>query len=208
LAFRDGHPWVVGQVRCWQEGVGYWPFPRLPSKSFAKWFLSCPIPQAGSFWCAKLHQEIGPFREDLNYIIDYEFWLRFRFIKKINPFVIDQSIAVYRIHPHSKTVASSSEFTREFNLIREQYKRCLTLIQRAWLWVARRHRRSRIRAKKTISSFKKRQFQAATRHLMMAFMAWPLFIIDLHGIFLALKELSKSDQNESAVPKLWPEWDD
>ena len=208
LAFKGGRQWVVGRVRCWQEGVGYWPFPQLPTKSFAKWFLSCPIPQAGSFWSAELHREMGQFREDLNHVIDYEFWLRFRFIKKIEPFVIDQPIAVYRIHSQSKTVAWSSEFTREFNPIREQYKRRLTRIQRGWLWVARRHRRARIRAKKAISFFKKGKFRAATRHLMLALVVWPLLIIDLHGIFLALKELANREQNEPAVPELWPELDD
>jgi hypothetical protein len=151
---------------------------------------------------------MGQFREDLNYIIDYEFWLRFRFIKKIKPFLIDQPLAVYRIHPHSKTVAWSTEFSREFKVIREHYKRRLTPIQRGWLWVARRHRRSRIQAKKAISFFKKREFQFAGRHLMLAFMTWPLLIIDLYGIFLALKELSKRNQNEPVVPELWPEWED
>ena len=208
LAFRGGHQWVVGQVRCWQEGFGYWPFPQLPTKSFAKWFLSCPIPQPGCFWSAELHREMGPFREDLNYIIDYEFWLRFRFIKKIKPFVIDQPIAVYRIHSQSKTVARSSDFTREFNPIREQYKRRLTFIQRGWLWVARRHRRARIRGNKAVSLFKTGEFRAAMRHLILAFVVWPLLVIDFHGIIIALKELANSEQNEPAVPELWPEWDD
>jgi glycosyltransferase involved in cell wall biosynthesis len=208
LSFIQGHQWVVGWVRCYQEGIGYWPFPRLPSKSFAKWFLSCPIPQAGCFWSAELHREMGQFREDLNHVIDYEFWLRFRFIKNIKPFLIDLPIAMYRIHPNSKTVAKSSQFTREFNVIREQYKRRLTLIQRSWLWVARRHRRSRIQAKKAISFVKKREFQVAGRHLILAFMTWPLLIIDLHGIFLTLKELSQRKQNEPVVPELWPEWDE
>ena len=208
LAFIGGHQWVVGRVRCWQEGFGYWPFPQLPGKSFAKWFLSCPIPQAGCFWSAELHHEMGQFREDLNYIIDYEFWLRFRFIKKIKPLVIDKQIAVYRIHSQSKTVARSSEFTREFNSIREEYKGRLTCIQRGWLWVARRQRRARILGKKAISFFKKGEFQVATRHLMLAFVVWPLLIIDLHGIILSLKELANRERNEPAVPELWPEWDD
>ena len=208
LAFRGGHQWVVGRVRCWQEGVGYWPFPQLPGESFAKWFLSCPIPQAGCFWSAKLHHEMGQLREDLNYIIDYEFWLRFRFIKKIEPFIIDQPVAVYRIHPQSKTVAENSEFARESNLIREQYKHRLTYIQRRWLWVARWHRRARIHGKKAVMLIKKGEFSAAIRHIMLAFVAWPLLIIDLQGIFLALKELTSREQSEPAVPEIWPECDD
>ncbi|UCG81201.1 MAG: hypothetical protein JSV60_02665, partial [Desulfobacterales bacterium] len=194
--------------RCWQEGVGYWPFPQLPTKSFAKWFLSCPIPQAGCFWSAELHHEMGQFREDLNHVIDYEFWLRLRFIKKIKPFIIDQPTAVYRIHSQSKTVARISEFTQESNSIREQYKRRLTCVQRGWLWAARRHRRARINGKKAVSLFKKGEFQIATRRLILALAAWPFLVIDLHGFLLALKELTKRERNEPAVPELWPEWDD
>jgi glycosyltransferase involved in cell wall biosynthesis len=208
LAFKGGRQWVVGQVRCWQEGIGYWPFPQLPTKSFSKWFLSCPIPQAGSFWSAELHREMGQFREDLNHSIDYEFWLRFRFIKKIKPFVINQPIAVYRIHPQSKTVARSSEFTQESNSIREQYKRRLTCMQQGWLWATRRHRRARISGKKAVSFFKKGKFRLATRHLGLAFVVWPLLITDLHGLFLAFRELTNRKQDEPAVPELWPEWDD
>jgi hypothetical protein len=43
---------------------------------------------------------------------------------------------------------------------------------------------------------------------MLAFMTWPLLIIDLYGIFLALKELSERNQNEPVVPELWPDWED
>ena len=208
LSFRDGHQWVVGRVRCWQEGVGDWPFPELPGKSFAKWFLSCPIPQPGSFWSAELHREMGRFREDLNYIIDYEFWLRLRFIKKIKPFVIDQPIAVYRLHSQSKTVARTSEFTREGNPIREQYKRHLTFVQRMWLWVARRQRQARVRGSRAVSFFKKGEFQDAAKHLLSAFVVWPLLVIDLHSILIAFKGLTNHKQDEAAAPEIWPQWDE
>jgi glycosyltransferase involved in cell wall biosynthesis len=208
LSFKGGHQWVVGRVRCWQEDVGYWFFPQLPGKSFAKWFLSCPVPQAGCFWSAELHREMGQFREDLNYIIDYEFWLRLRFIKKIEPFVIDHPVAVYRIHSESKTVAEGSEFHREFNPIREQYKHHLTRIQKWWLWVANRHRRARIHGKKAVMFLKKMEFRASIRHFMLAFAVWPLLAIDLVGIIIAFKELINLKQHETDVPKIWPEWYD
>ena len=208
LGFEGGHQWVVGRVRCWQEGVGDWPFPELPGKSFTKWFLSCPIPQPGCFWSAELHREMGGFREDLNYIIDYEFWLRFRFIKKIKPFVIDQPIAVYRLHSQSKTVARTFEFTREGNPVREQYKRRLTGMQRVWLWVARRHRKARVRGTKAVALMKTGEFKAATRQLTAAFVVWPLLVFDFHGFFLAFKELSGRNQNLPSIAEVWPEWDE
>ena len=205
LAFRAGHQWVAGHVQCWQEGVGYWPFPELPGKSFTRWFLSCPIAQAGCFWSAKLHREVGQFNEDLNYIMDYEFWLRFRFIKKIKPFIIEQPIAIYRLHPESKTVAHNWAFTREIKLVLEQYKRYLTYNQRVWLWIANRHRKARMHGSKAVSHLKKREFLAAMRQVMTAFMAWPLLAIDLHGIFLAIKELDSRNKDDPVFPEMWPE---
>jgi glycosyltransferase involved in cell wall biosynthesis len=207
-AFSSRNHWVVGRVRCWQEGVGDWPFPELPGNSFTKWFLSCPIPQPGSFWSAELHQEMGRFREDLNYIIDYEFWLRLRFVKNIKPFVIDQPIAVYRLHSQSKTVARTSEFTREGNPIREQYKRHLTFVQRMWLVVARRHRQARNRGSRAVSLLKKGELREAAKHMLSAFLVWPLLVIDLHGIFLAFKAMTNHRQNQPALPEVWPEWDE
>jgi glycosyltransferase involved in cell wall biosynthesis len=208
LAFKDGHQWLVGRVRCWQAGVGTWPFPQLPGNSFAKWFLSCPIPQAGSFWSAKLHHEMGQFREDLNYIIDYEFWLRFRFIKRIKPYYINRTIAVYRLHSQSKTVARNSEFTGEGHPILSQYKRRLNFIQLGWLWVARRHRKARVWGTKAVALLKTGEFRAATRLLMSALTVWPLLIIDFHGIFLAFKALTHRRQDQPAMPEVWPEWDE
>jgi glycosyltransferase involved in cell wall biosynthesis len=208
LAFRDGHQWVAGRVRYFQEGVGYWPVPQGKGKSLAEWFVPCPIAQQGCFWSAELHREMGQFREDLNYVIDYEFWLRFSFIKRIKPFIIDQPIAVYRLHPLSKTVALNPEFAWEVNTIREQYKRRLTRNQRGWLWFARRHHRARMRGSKAVSLLKQRKFRPATMLLMSAFVFWPLMIIDLPGILLALKDLSSHKQDQLSVPEVWPEWDE
>ena len=207
-AFRAGHQWIVGRVSCWQEGVGEWPFPELPGKSFAKWFLSCPIPQAGSFWSAKLHHEMGPFREDLNFIMDYEFWLRFRFIKRIKPFYIDQMIACYRLHANSKTVARNTEFTREIYPILQQYKRRLNWLQQGWLWVARRHREARVRGTKAVALMKTGKVQEAFQHLMSAIAIWPFLIIDFHGMVLALKEITNRRPDHPSMPKVWPEWNE
>jgi len=208
LPFRDGHQWLVGRVRCWQTGAGEWPFPELPGKSFAKWFLSCPIPQAGCFWSADLHREMGPLREDLNYIMDYEYWLRFRFIKRIKPFYIDQTIACYRLHANSKTVARNTEFTREGYPILQQYKRRLNWFQQGWLWVARRHRVARVRGTRAVALMKTGKVREALRHLMSALVVWPLLIIDFHGMVLALKELTNRRRDQPSMPKVWPEWDE
>jgi len=208
LSFRDGHQWIVGRVRCRQEGVGDFSIPELPGNSFTKWFLSCPIPQAGTFWSADLHREVGQFREDLNYFMDYEFWLRLRFIKKIKPFFVGRSIAVYRLHTESKTVARKSEFIKESRPVREEYKQYLTSLQRVWLWAASRHRRARVRGTKAVACLRRGEYRAAMRHLLSAFAVWPPALVDLHGIYLAFKDLTSREQDKPNLPDMWPVWDE
>jgi len=201
-AFGTGHEWISGQVRCWQKDVGYLPFPVLPGKNITRWFLNCPIAQAGCFWSARLHHKAGCFREDLNYVLDYEFWLRFRFFLKIKPFFIKQSIAIYRLHPRSKTMAHSTAFWAETKDVRAQYLRFLNHGQRVWLRIARRHRKARVHGSMTVSLIKKKNIRAAMKQLFPAFRAWPLIVIDLVGIVLAIKELTSKNNSETIFPNL------
>ena len=203
-AYRNGHQWIVGQVRCWQEGVGFWPFPELGGRTFVKWFLSCPIPQAGCFWSADLHLEAGRFREDLDYCMDYEFWLRFRFIKNIKPFIINQPIAVYRLHPKSKTVARSTAFAPEIKGVLEQYKTLLTPGQQVWLRIASQRRKALVRISEVVSHLKDGEPRVATKALFAAFRIWPLIVIDPWG-FLVLKELMDKNRDDPAFPEIWPD---
>ena len=133
-AFAGGHPWIAGPVHYCQEGVGHWPVPQLPGRKFTDWFITCPISQPGCFWSARLHREMGPFREDLDYFFDYELWLRLKFVKKLQPFIVEQPLAVYRLHLESKTVSANTAFQDEGRLIRREYERFLTRRQRCWLW--------------------------------------------------------------------------
>jgi len=206
-AFAGGRPWVVGQVRYFQEGLGYWPVPHASGNSLAEWLVPCPISQPGCFWSAKVHRELGEFREDLHYFFDYEFWLRLHFVKRISPLVIAKPIAIYRLHPSSKTMAHSSGFVDEGRAIQELYKRQLTRSQRLWLPVSLRRRRARLRGAKAISLFKQGQLGPAVRQLGSAFLAWPLLLLDLR-IFPAIQALMSGSHDGPPVPKLWPEWDE
>lgn len=206
-AFRVGHQWIVGQVRFFQENVGYWPVPQAKGKSLVEWLMICPFSQPGCFWSAKLHDEMGEFREDLHYFFDYEFWLRLRFIRKIRPLIIEQPIAIYRIHPQSKTVKNNSAFSFEARSIREHYKRLLTRGQRVRFWVGHQHRKARLRGSKTISLLREGEVWAAIKQLVSAFALWPPLAFDFYGVFLAIRELTGSKQDAPIVPETWPESD-
>jgi glycosyltransferase involved in cell wall biosynthesis len=202
-AFAEGAEWVVGSVRCREEGVGDWPFPQIPGRSFAKWLLSCPIPQAGTFWSSRLHRRVGPFREDLDYVIDHEFWLRFRFIERIVPSFVDRAVAVYRLQPMSKTVSQHHAFTAEIASVVAGYQRLLTRRERAWLWVARRHRKGRIRAREAVDDARGGNWRPAIRGLAGAFRAWPLLVFDV-GALAALVERLRGAPGASRFPEMWP----
>lgn len=203
-AYRSGAEWIVGQVRCFKEGRGSWPFPQLPGRSFTRWFLSCPISQPGVFWSARLHRDNGPFREDLGYVMDYEFWLRLRFEKRVRPRYIPEVIAHYRMHPDSKSVAHQGAMCREVGATSRAFERYLRPSERARLWLARRHRRARVHGGRAVAHMKARSFRPAIGEFATALRAWPLLFLDL-GAVVALHRRLAGAEAPSIFPDAWPE---
>jgi len=205
--FKKGRPWVVGQVRYFEKGVGSWPVPQAAGNSLADWLVPCPIAQPGCFWTAKLSHEMGQFREDLHYFFDYEFWLRIRFTKSMEPIFIPETVAVYRLHPESKTLANDAGFLREGKAIQELYISRLSSSQRAWLPIALRHRKARMRGAKAVSLFKQGQLREAMRLLGSALRVWPFILFD-HRVFIAVGRLLSSKLPTPALSRARLEWDD
>jgi hypothetical protein len=203
-AFRTGAEWIAGRVVCWVEGEAVWPFPELPGNSFTKWFLSCPISQPGTFWSARLHRLAGPLRDDLHYSMDYEFWLRLRFRERIEPLRIEQQIAAYRMHPVSKSVAQQDGMTREIRATLQDYEKLLTRRERVRVWLARRHRRSRVHGARALQHITSRDPGGALRELATAFRAWPLLPFDV-GAFKALRKKVHAPEHPSIFPDTWTE---
>ncbi len=183
------------------------PVAQLPGRRTSDWFVSCPISQPGCFWSAALHHELGPFRDDLNYFLDYELWLRLRLIKQLKPHVIDTPIALYRLHPSSKTAAQAAAFAVEAEMIRRTYRPYLTPAQRAVLPMARRHRLARMHATKALVLFQQAQFCSAIRALASALRTWPLLVVDVGGMWLALKVLIGRGGAGITASATAPEWE-
>jgi glycosyltransferase involved in cell wall biosynthesis len=205
--FKKGRPWVVGQVRYLEQGVGSWPVEQAEGNSLADWLVPCPIAQPGCFWSGELHREVGPFREDLQYFFDYEFWLRLRFAKRVKPVFIPVPLAVYRLHPKSKTVADDAGFRREGKAIQQLYRSRLSSLQRAWLPIALRHRQARMRGAKAISLFRQRQFRDAMRLLGSALWVWPPILLD-RRVFVALTRVLNRKRQTLSPSRAPLEWDE
>jgi glycosyltransferase involved in cell wall biosynthesis len=78
------------------------------------------LPQPGVFWRRRLHDELGPLREDLHYCMDFEWWLRLVASGR-RPVLLDQTLARYRLHEASKSVALGRGFRREHLLVESAY---------------------------------------------------------------------------------------
>lgn len=60
-----------------------------------------PILQPAAFWRRELWNVVGPINTDLNWVFDWEWFIR---AHKITPFhYIPEALATYRIHPAAKT---------------------------------------------------------------------------------------------------------
>jgi glycosyltransferase involved in cell wall biosynthesis len=117
-AFSDSNvSWVSGDYEI-IDGQGkpiqsfvvlYKRFLRLFS---SRWLLSFTnyVVQPSTFWRRELFDQIGEFDETLNYVMDYDFWMRA--IQKRRPFIIHRKLSAFRIHQQSK---GGSRYEQQFS---------------------------------------------------------------------------------------------
>jgi glycosyltransferase involved in cell wall biosynthesis len=203
-AFEPGVEWVVGKVDCFEGGSDPFPFPELPGRGLSRWLLGCPIAQPASFWSARLHREAGPFREDLHYSMDYEFWLRLRLALRREPRHLSRVMALYRLHPDSKSVAHQRKMGAEIAELVRAYEANLTRSERLRLRLARRHRRGRVHGARAVDHVRNGRLGPASGELAAAFRSWPLLWLD-PGALLALRRSITSPQPPRIFPDVWPE---
>jgi glycosyltransferase involved in cell wall biosynthesis len=201
-AFAAGAEWVAGQVEMFDDSGRSFPFPALPGTSFTRWFMSCPISQPAVFWSARLFRQMGPFREDLQYVMDYEYWMRLRFGRGIKPVRLPQVLARYRLHSVSKSVAHQYSMGAEVRAMVAEYEATLSRSQRVRLGLARRHRRSRVHGARAVSQLKAGHVGPAAIELARAVRHWPLLFLDV-GAASALVRSLRSTASPAVFPETW-----
>lgn len=91
---------------------------RMRDFSFAGLLTEDWIAQMGVFWRAGAQALAGPFREDLQYAMDYDYWLRLG--RRWPGRFVDAYLAAFRWYPDSKTASGPAESLREqFAVARE-----------------------------------------------------------------------------------------
>lgn len=200
---RRGARWVVGKVHYWTNDGRLWPVPELPVHGMPRWLMSCPVAQPGSFWSAELHRRAGDFREDLHYLMDYDFWLRLRLEVGVHPSWLDQPVARYRLHPGSKTVGEGSAFTSEAHDIVARFEARLSRVERVWLHAARRRRIASVRGREAVALLRERSAGSALRRLVSAVAAWPPIVLDPRS-FVGLREWLRHPEGRlDLFPPYW-----
>jgi glycosyltransferase involved in cell wall biosynthesis len=185
--WAEGARWMVGWSIYLELGGSNWPYLKRPTHSKSDWFLWNPIPQQSTFFARSFFDEIGPFREDLHYSFDYEYWMRMRFQAQAKLVVIRQCLAAFRYHDASKTVALASKFGAEDQKIWDEYRKYLSPRDRLQLSQARRRMRAGEALDRMWRAINAHDAPAARREALVAAGQRPLSIESWKGLYFALK---------------------
>ena len=124
--FERGEKWIVGWVEFLEEGDCNFPQVWHDYEGVGDWFVTNPIPQQGTFWTRDLWQQFGGFRDDLQLVFDYEFWMRLRFKARVFPKMVRRCLGTYRLHAQSKTCSQTTLYTPENERVRAEYMKLLS----------------------------------------------------------------------------------
>jgi glycosyltransferase involved in cell wall biosynthesis len=90
-----------GKLRNFAEALNVW----------EHWWKNDQFIQPEVFWKADRHRAVGPFREELYFVMDYDFWLRL-FREGATAQAIDEDICCFRVLPEQKS-ARKDELSEE-----------------------------------------------------------------------------------------------
>lgn len=96
---------------------------KYPVQSFCDDTLSkkCFICQPAAFWRREVYEKIGKIDEDLDFCIDYDYWIRIS--DKFHPCYIKVFLASSRMYPANKTIKFRGEAFREAaKIVKKHYK--------------------------------------------------------------------------------------
>ena len=162
-AYNEGGKFIVGWSQYLEPNGDMRPYPVKPTADPSDWLVKNPIPQQSSFWAAQLWKQLGPFREDLHFSFDYEYWLRIKFKAGVGPHVVHKCMAVFRLHAASKTVSEGTRFEVEDKTLRNEYMRYLPWSQRRVVWSDIRRARARANRKAAWAALKKHDVSQARK---------------------------------------------
>jgi glycosyltransferase involved in cell wall biosynthesis len=185
--WEGGARWIVGWSKYLELGGSDWPYMVRHHFRKADWFLDNPIPQQSSFWARAFFDQVGTFRQDLHYCFDYEYWMRLRFQADIRPEGTRKCLSAFRLHGDSKTVTVWTKFEKEFDLIRSEYVKYLSLKDRWQWWRGRRESDASAARKRMWRALHDRDVKSARREAITSMQEQPLSFESWKSLYIALR---------------------
>jgi len=127
--------WVIGQCNITDENgnevrsfITLYKNLMLRFRSFPLLCITNFISQPATLWRRSIVDSLGFLDENLNYVMDYEFWLRI--YAKYRPLFMESYLASFRVHPNSKTsaVGHKEEYIAEERAIIQRHTNSKTLL--------------------------------------------------------------------------------
>jgi glycosyltransferase involved in cell wall biosynthesis len=162
-AYQEGGRFIVGWSQYLEPNGDFRPYPVQQHAEPSDWLIKNPIPQQSTFWASSLWKQLGPFRENLHYSFDYEYWLRLRFKAGVAPHVVHQCLALFRLHQASKTMSSETAFDPDDAGLRRDYMPYLSWSERRIVHSARRRMQARANRKAGWAALKRHDVAEARK---------------------------------------------
>ncbi|MDI3546994.1 MAG: hypothetical protein PWR10_646 [Halanaerobiales bacterium] len=89
------------------------------------------IAQPGSFYSMKAVKKVGYLDESLNYVMDYDLWIKLLKISEIK--YLDKVLAKFREHNQSKSVSQLDKFTSEKHRVINKYGGSIDILPNKYL---------------------------------------------------------------------------
>jgi glycosyltransferase involved in cell wall biosynthesis len=108
--------------------------------SFEQLMDYCCVCQPASFWTTKIADKIGPFDETLQYVMDYDYWLRIGLAGGIIRYVPGY-LANSRLYPETKTLSARRKIYAEIFAVCRRHGGFVSRINVQGYWYHRFHER-------------------------------------------------------------------
>jgi hypothetical protein len=121
----------VGRIFSFEEVIDLW----------GVWWNRRNYVQPEVFWTKRIADRIGPFREDLFFVMDWEYWTRM-FRAGGKPAFIDEELSCFRLHKNQKSSHSRRSADEQLTVLGALLKekdiqlslRMRRQLQRSWLY--------------------------------------------------------------------------
>jgi glycosyltransferase involved in cell wall biosynthesis len=109
---HPGYELVYGNADYIDEADQFIEVYNTASYSFERLMQDCMVCQPAAFWRKSIAEKIGPFDDQLNFVMDYDYWMR---IAKSGSRIclIQDKLACSRLYPETKTLSERSGIFRE-----------------------------------------------------------------------------------------------